>query len=196
MVYEPNLLSAIQRVDEIPGHLSLEEGLWLSCIAKGRIGLEIGSYKGRSSCFIGLTAKILFCCDAFCGQKKIRSDQNIVDFREVRSAWHANVLSHELIAQIELIESRSEEAFDVIREKCSGQLDFIFIDGGHDFESIRQDLKYTKLLVEGGVVAVHDYFYSYYPGVTMAVGQWVTNYRSEFKELKSVGSMIAFSKIS
>lgn len=196
MVYEPNRLSAILRVDAIPGHLGLEEGLWLSSIAEDRIALEIGSYKGRSSCFIGLTAKKLFCCDAFCGQKRIRPDQNIVDFREVRRAWHTNVLNHELRAQVELIEMRSEDAFDVIREKCSGQLGFIFIDGGHDFESVRQDLNYTKLLIEGGVVAVHDYFHPDYPGVAKAVDQWAMNNRSRFKKLKSIGSMVAFSAIN
>jgi len=42
-------------------------------------------------------------------------------------------------------------------------------------------------------VAVHDYFHPDYPGVAKAVDQWAINNKSEFTELESIGSMVAFS---
>ncbi len=192
MVSDKYFFSAVRRVNEIPCHLDLNEGVWLSSIAEGRVVLEIGSYKGRSSCFIGLTARMLFCCEAFCGQKSIRNDQSVVDFREVRRAWYENVSNHKLRARIELIEMRSEDAFDIIREKCSGELGLLFIDGGHDLENVMNDLRYTKLLIPGGIVAVHDYSHPSYPDVAKAVDQWSKTNRHEFKELSAVGTMAAF----
>jgi hypothetical protein len=58
---------------------------------------------------------------------------------------------------IEFIRKTSMEA---VRDVPDGSLDFIFLDGLHDFDSIMLDLIYwTKKVRPSGICAGHDYFY-------------------------------------
>jgi hypothetical protein len=41
-----------------------------------------------------------------------------------------------------------------------GRADFIFIDGGHSFETISSDWKYTEELMGPGSVAIFDDYYT------------------------------------
>ena len=61
----------------------------------------------------------------------------------------------------------SEKAVYKFRD---GSLDFVFIDGGHDFDSCVMDLvKWVPKVRKGGMVAVHDYCAMNRNGVVKAV---------------------------
>ncbi len=49
---------------------------------------------------------------------------------------------------------------------------FIFIDGNHDLKYVTQDLRWTRLLVDGGYVCLHDYSESF-PGVILATDRFL-----------------------
>ncbi len=63
------------------------------------------------------------------------------------------------------IRKRSNDAVNDIPDN----IDFIYVDGNHDYEHVRQDIElYFPKLKKGGVMAGHD-FTADYPGVARAV---------------------------
>lgn len=78
-------------------------------------------------------------------------------------------------SRLHLIRSLSTEAAHNFQD---GELDFVFIDASHDYESIKQDLAswYDKVR-DGGIVSGNDYNRKAFPGVVQAVNEF-------FKEKK------------
>lgn len=67
----------------------------------------------------------------------------------------------------------SQEAADWIPDES---LDFVFIDGAHDYESVKQDIaSWTPKVRKGGIVSGHDYYQgkSGRMGVIQAVDEYV-----------------------
>ena len=55
----------------------------------------------------------------------------------------------------------------------------IFIDAGHSYEEVKQDiLAWRPLLREGGILCGHDLYKDgpYHPGVKQAVDELIVNY--------------------
>jgi len=51
-----------------------------------------------------------------------------------------------------------EATFDAVRHFEAGQLDFIYIDAGHTFDECILDLVlWSKVVRDGGIIALHDY---------------------------------------
>lgn len=51
--------------------------------------------------------------------------------------------------------------------------DFVFLDGNHDYENVKQELiKFFDILKPGGMIAGHDYGHDSYPGVKQAVDEF------------------------
>ena len=62
------------------------------------------------------------------------------------------------------------------------QIDYIFLDGGHAYETVKNDLHYSKPVVENnGTILCDDYNLSYAPGVKQAIDEFVAenNFKSE-----------------
>lgn len=55
-------------------------------------------------------------------------------------------------------DSHSDDTFTSVRNSVPvGGVDFLFIDGDHSYNGVRQDFEmYSKLVREGGVIAFHD----------------------------------------
>ena len=55
-----------------------------------------------------------------------------------------------------------------------------FLDGGHAYETVKNDLNYSKLVLESnGTILCDDYNLSYAPGVKRAIDEFIQN--NEFK---------------
>ena len=55
-------------------------------------------------------------------------------------------------------------------------LDLIFIDAGHDYESVTEDImSWFPHLSENGVMIGHDYYADVWPGVVQAVDEFFGN---------------------
>lgn len=60
---------------------------------------------------------------------------------------------------LKIIQGGTEHAstFDAVREAVGGQLDWLWIDGDHTYNMTKSDLaRYGPLVVEGGLIAMHD----------------------------------------
>ena len=54
------------------------------------------------------------------------------------------------------------------------EFDYVFLDGGHRYETVRQDLENLVPVIEnGGIILCDDYDLSYAPGVKRAIDEYV-----------------------
>jgi predicted O-methyltransferase YrrM len=166
MNIDPELISATK------GFLDEEEGRCLYEIAHkaSRLGpcLEIGSYCGRSTIYIGTACKtnnsILFSIDHHRGSEEQQPGQAYFDpalfdsetgrvdtFREFRKTLEKAGLEETVVAMV----SRS----DVAARLWATPLSLVFIDGGHTTEAALTDYDcWRPHIMAGGYLLIHDIF--------------------------------------
>ena len=62
------------------------------------------------------------------------------------------------------------------------KIDYVFLDGGHAYETVKNDLYYSKVVLENnGTILCDDYNLSYAPGVKKAIDEFIrdNNFKSE-----------------
>jgi glycosyltransferase involved in cell wall biosynthesis len=147
----------------VEGWLSRAEGEFLAKNAEGRRCIEIGSYKGKSACFMAPKATSIVCIDTFKadngGQTQMQSLTTYVDF--ARNTAHLN--------NVTPLIGMSQNVHQLLK---NDEFDFIFIDSMHDYESVMNDVKnYLPKLKDGAVIMFHDYFERDWPGVVRCVNE-------------------------
>ena len=71
------------------------------------------------------------------------------------------------------------------------KIDYVFLDGGHAYETVKNDLIYSYPVLEnGGTILCDDYDLSYAPGVKKAIDEYIN-----IKDLKSKILFNRFMKI-
>jgi len=149
------------------------DGLWTAAMAatEARPGLpllEVGSYCGRSTIWLGDVAErastVLFAVDHHRGSEENQAgwehhDLEVVDQRIgkmdtlpfFRAAIHDADLEHAVVAVV----GRSP----LVASTWTTPLSFLFIDGGHGEEPARLDYEgWTPHVAVGGTLAIHDVF--------------------------------------
>ncbi len=161
-----------KRIAAIKGFMDPEEGMALfsAALAAGRRGpcLEIGSYCGKSSVYIGSACRengtVLFSIDHHRGSEEQQPgqaycDPDLVDaatgrvntfdtFRETLSAFS---LENTVVPVV--------SPSSVAARAWATPLTMVFIDGGHAFETVWGDYNaWAGHLVNDGILAMHDIF--------------------------------------
>jgi len=80
---------------------------------------------------------------------------------------------------IHLIKGNSNQ---LLKKMDMSQIDYIFLDGGHAYETVKNDLHYSKPVLENnGTILCDDYNLTYAPGVKQAIDEFVNdnNLKSE-----------------
>ena len=162
----------IEEFSKIKGFLEQKEGkaLYEACKFSFKNGkcAEIGSYCGKSACYIGLACKEvgskLYSVDHHRGSEEQQYgeeyfDEEIYDFsaNQVNTLplFLKNIKKFNLQDHIEPMVMTSVDASVNVPDN----LDLIFIDGSHTFESARNDyLHWKPKLRSGGILAIHDVY--------------------------------------
>lgn len=130
--------------------------------------VEVGVWKGMSACFMAVEIinsgkNIKFDCvdtwDFVESSKEIDKNQ----FENLFSIFKKNI--EPISEKIGIIKSLS---WDGAKNYEDNSLDFVFIDAGHDYESVKKDLtSWFPKIKSGGILAGHDYHYDcgVYPAV-------------------------------
>jgi len=110
---------------------------------------EIGVRKGINARSIlkELNVKKIYLIDPY----EFTSFDYFMDYKEVKKIAHKFFKND---VRAEFIKDTSDNAVKFIREK----LDFVYIDGNHEYEFVKRDIgNYWKLIKEGGILAGHDF---------------------------------------
>ncbi len=74
---------------------------------------------------------------------------------------------------IHLIKGNSNE---LLKKIDMSKIDYVFLDGGHAYETVKNDLYYSKAVLDNnGTILCDDYDLSYAPGVKKAIDEFVKN---------------------
>jgi len=150
--------------DAIDGWLTSQQGALLWSLASevpvGGTIVEIGSHKGRSTVVLGRAAQAT-------GARVVAIDP-FVDGRmfggqATRAIFERNIRDAGLDGTVQLLPMPSRRA----RESWHGGIDFLYIDGKHDYWSVVDDLRWLSFLTPQARIAIHDSFCSV--GVTSAL---------------------------
>lgn len=157
----------------IDGWFSEDEGRWYARFARaltGGVFVEVGSWKGRSTSFIGRICNAngtrLVCVDHWNGSNDSLRDRYAAALavEDVEATFRANMAS--LGITVEVIAAPSLEAAACFAP-CS--VDRVFLDASHDGPSVARDLEaWSERLAPTGILAGHDYGANH-PGLTAAV---------------------------
>jgi len=89
---------------------------------------------------------------------------------------------------IHLIKGNSNK---ILKKIDMSKIDYVFLDGGHAYETVKNDLTYSHPVLEnGGTILCDDYNLSYAPGVKEAIDEYI-----DIKDLKSEILFNRFMKI-
>ena len=65
-------------------------------------------------------------------------------------------------------------------------IDYVFLDGGHKYETVKNDLEnLTQVINNNGVILCDDYNLSYAPGVKKAIDEYIVEKKFSLKILNS-----------
>lgn len=167
--------------------------------------LEIGSWLGRSTVVIGkATEKLggqLYCIDTW-NQTGWKEISKTLPNKRRRFQWEKfegdaysifwqNIKKNGLEMIVNPIISRSSD----IRKKWDAPIRFIFIDGCHYYQFVKDDSFWKKFLIKDGIIAFHDYDANAWPGVKKAVDE-IMDPDKKFKFFKRIRNLKAFKRIS
>lgn len=123
--------------------------------------IEIGSFEGKSACWLLdniLTHDTchLFCCDTFSGSPE--HDPMKVDYTNIFDIFMDNVKPYG--SKVVVLKGKSQET---LRDLPKYYYDFVYIDGSHVAPDVLEDAVLSwRLLKSGGIMAFDDYFWSFW----------------------------------
>ena len=146
----------------IEGFLTDREGWLLYQLARRASGgciVEIGSWQGKSTVWIGLGAQAgasqgetprVYAIDPHTGSEEHQKPgEKIWTFERFK----ANISRNGLDRTVTPVVERAHNARRTFEQPVS----LLFIDGAHDYDSVKQDYElWAPLVVEGGYIVFHD----------------------------------------
>ena len=136
-----------------------------------KTGAEIGVYRGQFTVALATCGLRVYGIDAWTPYAGYKDFQG----QEVFDAAYAHACRKTASFDIQLIKKWSLEALDDFENES---LDFVFIDGNHDFEHVVADTAgWARKVRKGGIVSGHDFFdrdHGLAYGVRYAIPAWCT----------------------
>jgi len=142
----------------------------------GSYFVEIGSWLGRSTSYMAVEIinsgkDIKFdCIDGWEGSVEHKDNTYVIN-KTLYEEFLKNV--EPVLDHINPIKGFS---YDVVNNYQDNSIDFLFIDGAHDYESVKKDLiDWYPKVKKNGVIAGHDYNVGNFPGLVTAVNEFFNN---------------------
>ena len=146
----------------IDGFLGATEGYTLLLLAEKGYGegeiVEIGSYMGRSTCWLATGSKRagrekITAIDPFTGSEEHSNDEVIKNEGSTYNSFLKNLKQMELDDYVVPIISRSEDAV----KKWNKPIRLLFIDGDHTYENVKKDFSmWSPFVIKSGFICFHD----------------------------------------
>lgn len=142
---------------DVMGWLTEPEGEALFTLARDKKVLEIGSYCGCSTICLAQSAKHVTALDFHDGRGTASPLNTLPEIQN-------NLRRYGLTDRVSIVHPDWELP--------DQEFDLAFIDGAHDYESVKADIeKSLAMLKPDGLIAFHDYASQVDPGVTAAVDE-------------------------
>ena len=203
-------MNDLKKFDSIKGFLAHEEGLLLYELTKKyclkNFAVEIGSYCGKSACYIGQACKenktYLMTIDHHRGSEEQQYGEEYFDPDEYNYDKEIVDTLPTLLKNIQKF--RFEEVIlpvvnssELASKEIENNIDLVFIDGSHTFESARKDYVSWKNKIRiGGILAIHDIYDSEVEGGQAPKEIYEKALSENFKLLKRVNSLVALLRIA
>lgn len=136
------------------------------------IGIEIGSYRGESTeIFLKSNAfKTLYCIDPW----EDGYDQN--DLASSPEIVQAEKEFDEKFNNNQIIKKIKQKSCDAVTLFEDNSIDFIYIDGNHQYEFVKSDLEnFVPKIKNGGFISGHDYN-PHWAGTKKAINDFFKKY--------------------
>ena len=198
----------IEKFDSIKGFLDLNEGIALyeevKRVSENNFCVEIGSYCGKSTCFIGQACKEnkskLITIDHHKGSEEqqlgeLYFDAEVYDEKLGRvntlPLLIKNLAKFDLEDVVKPLVTDSISASKIVENNA----DLIFIDGSHTFESAESDYELWKNKIKkGGTLAIHDVYDSEDEGGQAPNKIFKQSLNEGFNFMKRVKSLVLLQK--
>ena len=202
-------MNDLNKFDSIKGFLAHEEGLFLYELTKKyclkNFAVEVGSYCGKSACYIGQACKenktYLMTIDHHRGSEEQQYGEEYFDPDEYNYEKEIVDTLPTLLKNIQKFQFE-EVIFPVVNsselasKEIQNNIDLVFIDGSHTFESARKDYVSWKNKIRiGGILAIHDVYDSEVEGGQAPKEIYEKALSENFKLLKRVNSLVALLRI-
>jgi predicted O-methyltransferase YrrM len=162
-VHQPDFDDAWEHAEPIEGWLTRDQATVLfeavRTLAPGSTVVEIGSHQGRSTVVLASALPQngrLVAVDPFDAAWRHGGP-------DTRARLEAHLVAAGVGSRVEVVATTSRAA----RTAYGAGVDLLYVDGKHDFWTVRDDLRWSGRVPDGGVVLVHDAFSSL--GVTLAL---------------------------
>ena len=203
-------MNDLNKFDSIKGFLAHEEGLFLYELTKKyclkNFAVEVGSYCGKSACYIGQACKenktYLMTIDHHRGSEEQQYGEEYFDPDEYNYDKEIVDTLPTLLKNIQKF--RFEEVIlpvvnssELASKEIENNIDLVFIDGSHTFESARKDYVSWKNKIRiGGILAIHDVYDSEVEGGQAPKEIYEKALSENFKLLKRVNRLVALLRIA
>lgn len=176
---EQKMLDAVQAIDSLTNsHESLALYRLCTLLPEGARVLEIGSFNGASAAAMGYALKgkkaSIYCIDPWSNYMEqddfsCTEPERINDDKKIMDSFIKNTAF--LGSQVKMMRGLSADFAGMI---VGQNFDLIFIDGAHDYDSVRFDiLACMAALKPGGLLTGHDY-HSLGHGVRKTVNELIS----------------------
>jgi hypothetical protein len=184
----------------VPGWFDYED-IYDTALRKARDGaifVEVGAYLGRSTIYLASRIKQsgknirFYVADLWDGwfyddyhQQTPMRESGDVFWHFMRHLRAARV--EDVVIPLKMSSLMAARLFD------PGSVDFVFLDGDHSEQAVREDLQaWYPLVKPGGMLGVHDYSITDFPGVEAALDQFLEKEGVKGQPSRGVGAW--FSK--
>lgn len=138
--------------------------------------IEIGTFTGESTVIFGDHFKKVIGIDPMLQDYDVQDPTSKFNFNEVLDMFNDRTKDYK---NISLVQKTSDDA---VLDFTDESFDFIYIDGIHQYENVKQDIiNYLPKVKKGGVIGGHDYG-PHWPGVKQAVDEMFGQPDKVFKD--------------